>query len=117
MIPLWTEEFGTNFQPEHRFGPRLRSLKETVVGSVETEVRIHKLQGRYSTSEAIRKAVDALREMPSIGPPTPEEWDAIIEFEKSLRDGPISRRHGVRTLEEWFALLDTGAVTIVTLEE
>jgi len=34
MIPLLTEEFGGGFEEEHRFGPRLRSLKESVVGSL-----------------------------------------------------------------------------------
>jgi len=35
MIPLLTEEFGGGFEDEHQFGPRLRSLKESVVGDLD----------------------------------------------------------------------------------
>lgn len=35
MIPLVTEEFGGGFEDAHQFGPRLRSLKESVIGSLD----------------------------------------------------------------------------------
>jgi predicted permease len=35
MIPLLIEEFGGGFEDEARFGPRLRSLKESVVGNLD----------------------------------------------------------------------------------